>query len=40
MELGQTLFALMALELCPELEMLIEDGQGLLVVLGQSDFLP
>lgn len=34
MELGQTLFALMALELGPELKMLIQDGQGLLVVLG------
>ena len=30
----------MSLELGPELEVLVKNCQGLLVVLGQADFLP
>ena len=40
MQLSESLFALMSLKLCPELEVVIEHGKRLLVVLGQSDFLP
>ena len=40
MELGETLLRFMTLELCPELEMLVEHLQSLLVVLRQLYFLP
>ena len=40
MQLGQSLLALMSLELGPELQMLIEQSQSLLVVLRQANFLP
>jgi len=40
MQLSESLLALMSLKLCPELEVVIEHGKRLLVVLGQSDFLP
>ena len=40
MQLSQSLFALVSLKLGPKLQMLIQDGKCLLIVLGQSDFLP
>jgi len=40
MELSETLLRFMTLELCPELEMLVEHLQSLLVVLWQLNFLP
>ena len=40
MQLSQSLLALVSLELRPKLEVVIKHGKGLLVVLGQSDFLP
>jgi len=40
MELGETLLRFMTLELCPELEMLVEHLQSFLVVLWQLNLLP
>ena len=39
-QLGQPLLALVALELGPVLEVLVEDGQRLLVVAGEGHLLP
>ena len=40
MQLGEALFAFVALELGPIFKVVIEDSKRILVVLGQSDFLP
>lgn len=40
MEFGEPLLALVALELRPELEVLINKLQGLLVILWKLDLLP
>ena len=40
MEFGEPLLALVALELRPELEVLIDQLQGLLVILRKLDLLP
>ena len=40
MQLRQPLLALVALELGPELKVLVQQRQRLLVVLGQFDLLP
>ena len=40
MQLCEPLLALVALELGPKLEVLIQHGQRLLVVFGQADLLP
>ena len=39
-QLGESLLALVALELGPELKVIVEDGQRLLVVLRQFDLFP
>jgi len=39
-QLGQALLALVPLELRPELQVLVDQLQGLAVVLGETDFLP
>lgn len=40
MQLGQTLLALVTLELSPELELLIDQLQGFLVIAWQLYFFP
>jgi hypothetical protein len=39
-DLGQTLLALMPLELSPEFQMLIQTGESLTVIFGQHDLFP
>ena len=40
MEFSESLLALMALKLAPELSLLIDEFKSLVVILGQLDLLP
>jgi len=39
-ELSKSLLALVPLELAPELELLVDDLEGLVIIAGQLDLLP